>query len=184
MLRMLLDNCATVEEAKEVLLTTKQYYEFVPVHYLIADRNGKSFVWEYSQAHNREYIIENPGRPLVTTNFSLHRYLDGSKPPSAKAAEKVCPRYCVLMDRLNAPPEKLTVDFIKETHKLVDATGRPPNSARLPNRTLWHALYCPEQRKVQVSFYLKDVPDPDRPGKTKVARSDYLEFSVNGPSSK
>jgi hypothetical protein len=37
---------------------------------------------------------------------------------------------------------------------------------------------------VQVSFYLKDVPDPDRPGKTKVARSDYLEFSVNGPSSK
>src|SRR5262245_12945740 len=72
-LRMPLDTCANVEEAKESLLSTKQYYELVSVHYLVADRHGKAFVWEYSHAHNREYIIENPGKPLITTNFSLHR---------------------------------------------------------------------------------------------------------------
>src|SRR5262249_19504111 len=47
-LRLLLDTCATVEEAKQTLMTTKQYYQYVPVHYLIADRTGKAFVWEYS----------------------------------------------------------------------------------------------------------------------------------------
>src|SRR5262249_27113882 len=149
-LRFLLDTCATVEEAKEALLLTKQYYEFVPVHYLVADRHGKAFVWEYSQAHNREYFVENTGQPLVTTNFSLHRYLEANKPPSVKRAEKVCPRYCTLAERLIGHEGKLTVDFVKETHRLVDATQPSgKKAARPPGRTLWHALYFPEQQKMQ-----------------------------------
>src|SRR5262249_42175245 len=44
-LRLLLDTCATVEEAKQTLMATKQYYQYVPIHYLIADRNGNAFVW-------------------------------------------------------------------------------------------------------------------------------------------
>jgi hypothetical protein len=177
-LRMLLDTCATADEAKEALLLTKQYYEFVPVHYLVADRHGKSFVWEYSQAHNREYIVVNPDRTLVTTNFSLHRYGKDGKPPLAKAAEKVCPRFCLLTERL-ADGRGLTVDSVKETHKLVDATrAAPPGSSLMPNRTLWHALYFPERRKVQISFYLRDEKDPEAPGKTKIVRSDYLEFAL------
>jgi hypothetical protein len=179
MLRMLLDTCANVEEAKETLLTTKQYYEFIPVHYLIADRHGKAFVWEYSQAHNRENIIENPDKPLVTTNFSLHRYLEGKSPPSAKTAKQVCPRYCELVERFARQSDKLTVDSIKEIHKAVDAVkpsalfgGRPPG------RTLWHALYYPEQRKVQISFYLQEAPAPDQAGKVRILRSDYVEFKL------
>jgi hypothetical protein len=180
-LRFLLDTCATVEEAKEALLLTKQYYELVPVHYLIADRHGKSFVWEYSQSHNREYIVENPGKPLVTTNFSLHRYLEGKGPPSAKGARKVCPRYCALAERIAGRSGKLTVPLIKDMHRAVDATRpSPKGAARPPLRTLWHALYFPEQRQVQVSFYLGDEADPDRPGKTRIRRSDYLEFKLKG----
>jgi hypothetical protein len=185
MLRMLLDTCATVEDAKEALLLTKQYYEIVSVHYIIADRHGKSFVWEYSHAHNREFIVENPGQPLITTNFSLHSRLKEGKPPSAEAARGVCPRYCKLSERLNDHDGKLTVDYIKETHKLVDATaGSVKSSSRAPNRTLWHALYFPEQRKMQVSFYLKDVDDPDHPGKSKIVRSDYVEFALQESQTK
>ncbi len=180
-LRMLLDTCATADEAKEALLLTKQQYEIIPVHYLVADRHGKSFIWEYSQAHNREYIVENPGRPLVTTNFSLHRYLENGKPPSVKGAEKVCPRYCLLTEKLNRHEGKLTVDFIKETHKQVDATRPAPSSSpRAPNRTLWHALYFPEQRRMQVSFYLHDTTDPARPKEVQVVRSGYLDFALGG----
>jgi hypothetical protein len=179
MLRMLLDTCAKVEEAKEALLMTKQYYEFIPVHYIVADRRGHSFVWEYSQAHNREYVIENPGQPLITTNFSLHRYLDGQKPPSAQRAENVCPRYCLLSKELIGK-DKLTIDAIKETHHRVDAAGvNAPGSSRAPNRTLWHALYFPEKRMVQVSFYLRDAADPDHPGRTRIERSKYLEFTLD-----
>ncbi|HEX3147801.1 MAG TPA: C45 family peptidase [Gemmataceae bacterium] len=176
-LRFLLDTCANVEEAKEALLLAKQYYSFVPNHYLIADRHGKSFVWEYSHAHNREYIVEHPGKPLISTNFRLHQHLDGMSPPSAKQAKGVCARYCALAEQIAAEPGKLTLDFIKKTHRAADITipaavfgGKPPI------RTLWHALYFPEQRKMRVSFYLGDEPDPDQPKKTRIRRSDYVEF--------
>src|SRR5262245_63017800 len=150
-LRFLLDTCTTVEEAKEALLATKQYYEFIPLHYLIADRRGKAFLWEYSQAHNKEYIIENPAKPLVATNFSQHRYLVDGKPPPVEKVKGVCPRYCLLNDRIGAQKDKLTVDFIKETHKQVDAHFTPKGANRAPSRTLWHALYVPEKRSLQIS---------------------------------
>jgi hypothetical protein len=182
-LRLLLDSCATVEEAKEALLTTKQYYELVPVHYLVADRHGKSFVWEYSHAHNREYIVESPGKALVTTNFSLHSYLEDGRPPSSKRAEKVCPRYCILADKLSGHHDKLTLDQIKEAHKLVDATQvLPKGSPWAPNRTLWHALYSPEGRSMQISFYLRDEPDTSKPNAFKIVRSPYRKLKLDGPS--
>jgi hypothetical protein len=177
-LRMLLDTCATVEEAQEALLLTKQYYEFIPVHYLIADRHGKSFVWEYSHAHNREYIVANPGKPLISTNFRLHAFLEGKNPPSAQRARAVCSRYGALAERIAAAPGKLTVAFIKESHKAVNSTW-PGTKQVPPNRTLWHALYYPGQQKVEVSFYLRDEPDPNQPGKTRIVRSDYAEFVLS-----
>ena len=178
-LRMLLDTCATAEGAKEALLTTKQPYAVVPVHYIVADRHGKGFVWEYSQAHNREYIIENPDKPLITTNFSLHRHLEGKDVPSAAKAKEVCGRYCDLAERVAKEPGKPTVEFIKECHKCADLVNAPP-PGRAPTRTLWHALYFPEGRKVQVSFYLRDEADPADARKTRIARSGYLEFALGG----
>jgi predicted choloylglycine hydrolase len=179
MQRLLLDTCANVDEAKQALLLTKQYYEFIPVHYLIADRHGNAFVWEYSHTRNREHIIANPGKPLITTNFSLHRHLEGKKPPSARAVKEVCPRYCALAERLAGQAGKLTVDFIKESHKVADAIRPAPKAGpRAPVRTLWHALYFPEQRKVQISFYLRDEPEAGQPGNVRVVRSDYLEFRL------
>ena len=186
MQRLLLDTCANVEEAKEALLLTKQYYEVVPVHYLVADRHGHSFVWEYSQAHNREYIVENPGKPLITTNFSLHCYLEEEKnPPSAAKAKAVCPRYCKLAERLASTGEKLTPEMIKETHKTVDLVQPvPANSPRAAHRTLWHALYFPEQRKMQVGFYLRDEPNAEQPDKVQIVRSEYLEFKLERESAR
>src|SRR5262245_54851401 len=98
--RLLLDPCATVDEAKQMLWAIKQHYQYVPVHYLIADRNGNAFVWEYSEQHNREYIVESPGQPLVMTNFTLHKQLEDGKPPSAEKARGTCKRYAYLKEKL------------------------------------------------------------------------------------
>jgi hypothetical protein len=174
-LRLLLDTCANVEEAKETLLSTKQFYEFLPCHYLVADRFGKAFVWEYSQAHNREYIVENPGKPLITTNFSLHSRLEDNHPPSAAKAKPVCPRYCLLCERIGQHQGPLSVDFIKDTHHQVDAVR---SGGAAPNRTLWHALYQPEQRKLQVSFYMGDEPAQAAAKRVNVRRSPYVEFGL------
>jgi Acyl-coenzyme A:6-aminopenicillanic acid acyl-transferase len=178
--RMLLDTCATADEAKQALLMTKQYYEFIPCHYLIADRHGKAFVWEYSHAHNKEFIVEDPGKPLVTTNFSLHRHLKAGKPPSAEEAKAICPRYCALAECLVAAKEKVTLEALKDAHKRADFVFPAPRPGRATTRTLWHALYEPDKRAVQISYYLRDEPGPADGKKAKVARTEYLEFALKG----
>ena len=178
-LRMLLDTCATVEDAKEALRATKQYYQFVPVHYLIADRNGDAFIWAYSGQHNKELIIETPGEPLVMTNFSFYKHLANGKPPSAEEArnDKVCPRYAFLRDKLSA--QGLDDQQIRAFHEKVDAQAAPAaNPNRPPIRTFWHAFYYPEDRKVRVSYYLKDEPIPGDDRHIRPVRSDYLEFRL------
>jgi hypothetical protein len=175
--RMLLDTCATAEEAKEALLSAKKTYSFLPVHYLVADRHGQAFVWEYSQVRNRDYFIENPDKPLITTNFSLHRHLEGKEPPSAAQVKDVCSRYCKLAERVAKQPGGLTVDFIKESHKAVDFVAAPLPT-RASHRTLWHALYFPNERKLQVSFYLRDETNPTDKVKTRIVRTGYLDFTL------
>lgn len=178
-LRLLLDTCATAEEAKETLLQTKQYYQYVPIHYLIADRFGNSFVWEYSHAHNKEYVIENPARPLVLTNFSLNRHLDGDRPPTVALAKGVCRRYCLLTEQLANAPGKVSEDLIRTVHHEVDAElPASADTSRPPIRTFWHALYYPEERRVKLSFYLRDEPIPNQPNGVRIVRSDYQEFRL------
>ena len=183
MLRLLLDTCATVEEAKEALLFTKQYCWSIPTHYLIADRHGKSFVWEYSQAHNREHVVENPGGPLISTNFLLHEHMDGKNPPSAEQAKGVCGRYAVIAEGIAAERGKLTEEIIGKTHQAVDMViPKALYGGKTPIRTLWHALYFPERRKMRVSFYLGEEPDPDDTKEPRIRRSEYLEFVLAGPT--
>jgi len=176
-LRLLLDTCATVEEAKQTLMATKQYYQYVPVHYLVADRNGKAFVWEYSQSHNKEYVIESPGEPLVMTNFTLHKQLEDGKPPSADKARATCKRYAYLRENLAAG--KLDDQIIRGVHQKCDAqASQAADPSRPPERTFWHAFYYPEDRKVRVSYYLRDEPYPGEPRYVRPIRSDYLEFRL------
>lgn len=179
MLRLLLDTAATAEEAKQLLLQTKQYYEFVPVHYLIADRFGNSFVWEYSHAHNKEFIFENPNQPLVMTNFSLNLHSTQGRPPSPEQAGNVCKRYSLLAREMATSPGRISEEFLTETHKKVDAElPASADPSRPPVRTFWHVLYYPEQRRMRISYYLHDDPVPGQPNRIHVVRSNYLEFSL------
>ncbi len=176
-LRLLLDTCATVEEAKQTLLATKQYYQYVPVHYLIADRNGNAFVWEYSEAHNKEYVIESPRQPLVMTNFTLHKQLEDGKPPSAEKARGTCRRYAYLSEKLATG--KLDDTALRGFHQNVDAQmSQAADPSRPPERTFWHAFYYPEDRKVRLSYYLRDEPYPGDARLVRPIRTDYLEFRL------
>jgi hypothetical protein len=161
------------------LLQTKQYYQYVPAHYLIADRFGNSFVWEYSHAHNKEFIIENPNQPLVMTNFSLNRHLDQNRPPAADQVRNICKRYALLTEQLAAGAGKISEELIRETHKKVDAElPASADKSRPPIRTFWHALYYPEERRMKISFYLHDEPASPDANRVQVARSNYLEFRL------
>jgi hypothetical protein len=181
-LRLLLDTCANVEEAKQTLMATKQYYQYVPVHYLIADRNGNAFVWEYSASHNKEYIVESPGQPLVMTNFTLHNRLEDGKPPSPEKARGVCKRYAYLSEKLAAG--NLDDKAIRGFHQSVDAQlSQAADTTRPPMRTFWHAFYYPEDRRVRLSYYLSDEPYPGNERLVRPIRTDYQEFRLEPTSS-
>lgn len=182
-MRMLLDTCANVEEAKEALMATKQYYQYVPVHYLIADRHGNAFVWEYSQSHNKEYILENPGQVLVMTNFTIHDHLENGKVPSPAAARPVCKRYAYLAEKLATG--KFDDKTIREFHQTCDAqASHEVDPSQPPERTFWHAFYYPEDRRVRVSYYLGDEPYPGEPRLVKPIRTDYVEFKLKPTNNK
>jgi len=178
MQRYLLDTCATTAEAKEALLTTKQYFEFLRCKYLVADRHGSAFVWELSPDANREYILEARAKPLITTNFSLHRHMDGKELPSAKQAREICSCYTGLAEGIARHAGKFTSDDIKAIHQAAYAAveAGSPDDLRPPGRTIWHALYFPERRKLQVSFYLGDERGEGGEKKWRIRRSDYREF--------
>jgi hypothetical protein len=182
-MRLLLDTCATVEDAKQTLMATKQYYQYVPVHYLVADRTGSAFVWEYSEVHNKEYIVESPGQPLVMTNFTIHKQLEEGKPPSAEKARGTCKRYAYLTEKLASG--NLDDKAIREVHQKCDAqASQAVNPSEPPERTFWHAFYYPEERKVRLSYYLRDEPYLGEPRLVKPVRTDYLEFRLEPTENK
>ena len=153
--RYLLDTCATVDEAKQALLLAKQYYFFVPCHFLVADRSGRSFVWEHSPGHNREHIVERaPVDRTVCTNHLLHRWPDGSSLPDDPMIDGTAALTYHRFRTLDAAVGTVALvdrDDIREQFAAVRFTAPVPMA-----RTFWHAIYDLDDPSVQVSFYLRD----------------------------
>jgi hypothetical protein len=67
LMRLLLDTCTNADEACAALLAAKDLYMFAPLHYIVADRTGASFVYENSTGRNTQYLFAGDGRPQVVT---------------------------------------------------------------------------------------------------------------------
>ncbi|MBL8543428.1 MAG: linear amide C-N hydrolase [Hyphomonadaceae bacterium] len=153
--RFLLETCADVDEAKEALLAAKQYYVAAPCHYLIADRHGRSFVWEYSPNRNRHFIIESSGAPLPVTNHLLHEHAPIAPEATLENSQR---RLAALQQRLGAHDAPLTRQQIRDINSCVAATDAVGTGQYVtqtyPGRTLWYACYDLTDRKIEIDFYL------------------------------
>jgi predicted choloylglycine hydrolase len=175
-MRYLLDNCRNADEAKEALLYLKHYYAFIPCHYIIADRNGNSFVFEFSSLRNSTHILDGQG-PQCVTNHLLSKYQSVDKFPDESVLNTFT-RYKKLHSAIQGK-DKFSTDEIKEFNLSVASTGKTfdhPDYA--PNRTLWHSLYNIQERSLQVKFYLGETVDPSDSSKTRIQYSDYLKFQL------
>jgi hypothetical protein len=155
--RHLLDTCATVDEAKQALLMAKQYYFFVPCHFVVSDRRGDAFVWEYSPGHNVERIVEGTtetaGR-MVCTNHLLHRRTDPFDLPIDTdvdgTAAMTYSRWTALADAVGQGTI-VDRDDIREQFRAVRFEAPVPMA-----RTFWHALWDVDDASVEVSFFVRD----------------------------
>ena len=155
--RYLLDTCATVDEAKEALLLAKHYYFFTPCHFVVADRSGRSFVWEHSPRRNREAIVEpdpmSDGR-LVCTNHLLHRWPDPSDLPDDTGPIGTAALTYRRWRTLTTATQNSAVvdrDHIRDQFAAVRFTA-PIQEAR----TFWHAIHDVEDASTEISFYRHD----------------------------
>lgn len=156
--RYLLDRCATVDEARDALRIAKHYYFFTPCHYVVADRSGRSFVWEHSPRRNQERIVEpDPAcnERTVCTNHLLHRWPDPADLPddsgSMGTAAFTYHRWRILAGAIH---DGMIVDrdTIRDQFAAVRFTA-----PAIGGRTYWHALYDVDDSVADVSFYLHDI---------------------------
>jgi predicted choloylglycine hydrolase len=188
LMRFLLDTCATIEEAKEALLTVKQYYAFVPCHYVVADKAGNSFIFENSTGRNKQYIIDGLGQSQVVTNFQVHKHpINDQMSKGALTLENnAFWRYLRLSERISEQEGLLTPDDLKANNacvnimKLFEEMSVDPAlrslAANVQSRTLWHSLYDQQAGIAEFSFYLGDNVQAD--GTCKEQRSEYLIFKL------
>jgi hypothetical protein len=187
-LRFLLDTCATVEEAKEALLLSKHYYRLWPYHYLIADRHGDSFVWEYSQAHNQEYYLDNHGAIQFSSNHPLHLYDTLADLPLIRKYDPGLsyPRFRTLARALADESATYSLEDIKRIDLLVSPETLRRDLAEhlrpgeVEQRSLWHSIYDIDERRIYLDFYLRDQPVPDNSADRRMIRSQYYTFQLEG----
>ncbi len=157
-MRYLLDNCKNVEEAKEALLSLKHYYSFIPCHYIVGDRSGKSFIFEFSPTRNRNYVIDGNGPQCVTNHLVFHHQKVEEFPESD--LNWSMRRYKMLYESTRAK-EKYTLEEIVAINAQVAVPPNAPGNPEIaPGRTLWYAQYDLENLTLTVKFYLGEKPDP------------------------
>jgi predicted choloylglycine hydrolase len=175
-MRYLLDTCSNVAEAKEALLLSKHIYAFVPCHYLIADRSGESFVFEFSPYRQSTFIVDGEG-PQCVTNHLVYKYSKIEEFPDSVMIDTF-DRYRILHQAVTER-KTFTIDEITAINAEVSNTGMAfdhPDYA--PGRTLWHSLYDTSDLSLRVKFYLGDKPGSGE-GEGKIAEySDYINLKL------
>lgn len=172
--RAVLDTCASAAEARDLLLATKHHYAAFPVQWLVADRSGDAFVFEYGRGRNRVHVVEAAGRPLVLTNHALHRYPGDLDLPRASGPAGTYARYRSLraaLQETRAPWSPATLGLAAER-----AFAGPGGGTA--DRTVWHGIYDLAAGTLAATFFLRDEPDPARPGALRAARTPELRFAL------
>ena len=169
-MRYLLDNCKNITEAKEALIYLKQYYDFAPQHYIIADKEGHSFIFEFSRMRNKSNIIDGSGIQCITNHL-----ISGQNPGKTPEESK---NRLGLLETLTSENKKFTLDEIKNINSRVS----PPLTKNCgpdlePSRTLWHSIYDMDKKSLLVKFYLGEKNQADN--SVKVIYSDYYEIKLN-----
>lgn len=180
--RMILDQCATVDEAKKLLSEVKAYYTWIPVHYIIGDKSGQSFVWEYSMDRKKRYEVDGAGDVQVITNHALHRMSVSRDSQMTAGVGESQGRFDRLVTEIDKAGPKLSLDQIKLANACVAVTTKAPpsSSPHRQERTLWHSLYDCNDRSLMVDFYLGEGKDSAYKNQK---RSGYLKFVLNATPS-
>ncbi len=189
-MRLLLDTCATVKEAKSVLKENQHYFTFLPCHYLIADRFGKSIVFEYNYQEKTPNFIEKVNKPQIMTNHPIFIFPSIKNFPEKssflEAGTSSFQRYEKIAEQLETinPPYTLeTIISLCNSVSISEVIKTIPQEYQLQilsqpglSLTLWHCIYNCNKRNLSVKF-LTDI-EIIRNQKLIEQYSDYFSFEI------
>lgn len=188
LLRLVLDTCANADEAQVALLVNKWAPIFDAVHFIIADRRGKSFVYEISGEDGSSHFTDSQGKPMILTNHAMFMYPDPQKFPAwdAKDTYNTFARFKLLWDFAQQHQGKFTPEEVNAVLAKVYANieGTPmfhPGAKPTPKRTLFHDLFDSQALTLDVKFYLKDGPTDPATGFPTLVFSKVFQFKLEAP---
>jgi predicted choloylglycine hydrolase len=175
-MRYLLDTCSDTEQAKQALRSLKHFYIYIPCHYLVADKSGKSFIFEFSPTRERTFIVDGNGPQCITNHLVYKSYNANTLSGNLKES---CGRLDVLYKAVKERG-KFNIKQIKEINNRVAVLPYISQNPQFPpTRTLWHSIYDLDEGKLSVKFYLGEEPDPKDKSKAILRYSPYIDFQLS-----
>jgi hypothetical protein len=151
--RYVLETCTSAEEALDAVRIARHYYLFHPEHFLVADRSGRAFVYEFAPGHNTEYVTWADGLQVVT-NHLLYRYPTAAELPAGDGNGLTYARFRTLTS-LFSGTSRHTPGEIAERHAAACSraavfTTSPaaipsPSDGRAPSRTSASPVLTPSR---------------------------------------
>lgn len=175
---LLLDTCATVEEAKIALLTNRMIFSFKGVHYQIGDVSGNSTIAEVDPHTFVWHFTDNGKRPQIMTNHPQYLYPESANFPVSNNPYSSFNRYRTLEAYLKS--HKGLHDFSSVERAMSQVEGRGVDMKNLPMRTMWVEYYDLQHKTLSVKFYLGDGPENPETGEPTVRFSQSFRFRLKG----
>ena len=184
MVRLIIDTCATLQEAKAVILNNKMSMALLPAHFMVMDSSGRSFIYEKSSGDFSDRFVEGGGKkPFLITNHSVSDYPTVDKFPAPVGnSYDTFNRYRSLEKYIEGHTGKYSVEDGQTAMSLV--FGRVEEASEggqqhdLPLRTLYTAVIDMDQQTVSVKFYLRDGKIDPKTGLPELIFSKPFEFKL------
>lgn len=183
LIRLIIDTCATVDEAKEAILNNKITMAILPAHAMIMDAAGNSFIYEVSAKDFSPRFVEGSrNKPFIVTNHSVSEYPGLDKfPPPNKDTYDTFNRYRKLDEYINKHEGKYSEADASRAMSLVYGCVEEASESgyhNLPLRTQYTALVDIDKREITARFYMRDGKINPATGVPELIFSEPFEFKL------
>jgi len=179
---LIANTCATLDEARQVLLINKISMPPMPMHMQVSDKTGRAFIYEMSPDDFSGHFVYNNGKPQAITNHGVYAYPDPNKiPVNEKDPYDTFNRYRRLIGFIDSHKGKFSVaDGWKAMDLVVGAVPEASEATHLkiPLRTFYQIVLDNEERSIQVKFYIKDKSIDPVTGYAELIFSKPFEFKL------
>ena len=182
---MLLENCATVEEAKLMILNNRVTISVMCAHMIIVDATGNATIFEIDE-HSQTYVFTDreANEPLFITNHPVSKFPNPSTyPPFNEEAEhNTFQRQIIFRDAYAKLTPPFTISDVVAMSDAVHCSFADDEKAEAGpmERTLINSTCDLSKREISVRWYLGDVGPIAGTTHMEDRISDYYTFGFGG----